>query len=164
MFTATIKDIWLGNLPVRGYPLYLVRDGTTVFYVGRSSDPASRLRGGHLNPSERSKLGILIKQHLPLSLDWTLELFEIAECGAIVAQWQPNEYQRFQTYRDDERYCWVSRDIAERAMIACYHPCFNVQGNPSPTPLPEQYQRPGQPEAGAKSIEQWIKELFGGQS
>lgn len=135
MITTTIGDVI--NDTVKGdegaaFKVYVVRDGETVFYVGKSrNNPVERLWqhlaliGPNHGPSE---LGQLIKDNAPDSHAWQVELRTVADC-------EPFIRQEFPVHR------LFDSDLAERAMIRTLHPCLNGTHNAHPTRLPERYRR-----------------------
>lgn len=114
--------------------IYLVRDGQTIFYIGKSGpDVVERMRT-HLGQEfrGRSKLdavGELIVANFPESELWLIEFYSSEECRWTI----PNS----KTLR------FVDTRTAEWCMIRHYKPCLNVSGNHyQATPLPKNYKRP----------------------
>ena len=71
MLEITIEKALEGNIDTSHHYLYLYRDESTVFYVGRSTSPLQRLYE-HLGKGEfrntPSPIGKTIHDNLPLSL------------------------------------------------------------------------------------------------
>ena len=114
--------------------IYLVRDGSTVFYIGKSdSDVIERLRT-HLGfefrgRRSRSDLGELIEANIPESESWNVELYTPDECRWAVP--------------DGESYFRISAKLAEWCMIRHFKPCLNIVANRErATVLPKRYKRP----------------------
>jgi len=164
MIRTTIKDAWLRKIDATAHPLYLFRDEDTVFYVGHSSSPLERLRhhlSAFVTDGGSGKLGKLLREHLPESLEWTMELFMVDDCDSLVKQLLPEQYEKFQQGNPEER-SWTARDIAEQALILFYHPHLNTQHNPDRSPLPEKYLNATQAAAKLgvheKTVRRWIDE------
>ena len=126
MITATIGELLSGKLDkmdTGGHYLYLVRDGETILYVGKSRDVIERLRG-HLGDGGwvfygPSQLGEMIRVNLPQSRGWEVVLLTPADCGA------------------------GDIDDAEEELIAHYNPHLNVMlKRHSSGDLPTQYKTP----------------------
>lgn len=138
MIRTTIGDLLAGKLDLalveaENPELYIVRDGALVFYVGKSSTPVDRLLthfgDGNWNWGRgTSDLGKLVKDNLPDSKSWQVELLSVADCElAIQLQFPKNKGRHM--------------DIAELALIRILNPCLNVMHNIKPTPLPAKYLR-----------------------
>jgi hypothetical protein len=123
------------------YPLYLVRDGDVIFYIGQSRSPLNRLQE-HMGETSRgglSMLGMLIKAQAPASYEWTYELRKPVECIEYAEEYYrslfPDAVSLFtDTFRET-----LDLDEAEIALIYHFKPCLNARGNPNRTPLPERY-------------------------
>jgi len=107
-------------------PVYVIRDGETVFYVGRTSQGISYRVGEHLGlwgrtPGAPSEVGRLILENMPESGSWQVDLMTRRDCH--------DEY-----LRDPDA------STAERAMIRKLRPCLNRQSNPNPSRLPDCYR------------------------
>jgi hypothetical protein len=90
MIQTNINTALAGNVGDAAYHvIYLYRDGDTVLYVGRSADPLQRLTE-HLGLTGiASRLGDTITDNMPASLEWTLELYTLADCLPLVEQYRP---------------------------------------------------------------------------
>src|SRR5947207_5838521 len=99
MLQMTIHQALIGNKETKEHCLYLYRDQEVIFYIGRSLFPLERLRE-HLGLGTfdrcRSPLGTLILEHLPHALFWTMELWTIADCDALVQQYRPEYHEWYQ--------------------------------------------------------------------
>jgi hypothetical protein len=110
----------------RELDLYLVRDGETVFYVGRSRLAFARIwehiRNGY---KARSDVGRFLLVNWPKSLHFEIELLSS----------QSPEFDR------------VGRDAAaaEELLIRRHRPCFNGSLNENPAALPAAYRLPSAP-------------------
>ena len=106
--------------------LYLVRDGDTVFYVGRSYRAFDRVwnhvRNGY---KARSDVGRFLLVNWPRSLHFEIELLSS----------RSPEFDR------------VGHDAAaaEELLIRCHRPCFNDSLNDDPISLPAGYRPPSSP-------------------
>jgi hypothetical protein len=104
------------------FTIYVVRDGDSVFYVGKSDDDCfSRLRThlGHDFRGQRSvsMLGEVIVRNLPESRHWTVELYTNEDTKRVVPK---QMYEGF--------FQWPT-DYAEMAMIQTLKPYLNVKLN-----------------------------------
>lgn len=129
MKTFTVAEI-LNHVvnPAIGHLIYLVRDGKCVFYVGQSKrDVVVRFRE-HMQ--EPSRLGRLIQLNQPLSLNWTVEFYTLADCRPFILQKSLFHMQEWEHF---------DMDMAESAMIQAMRPVVNQDFNPNPTPLPPKY-------------------------
>jgi hypothetical protein len=112
------------------YRLYLVRDGSLVFYIGQSKDAVNRLAnhiglGQNFIPS--SKLGALIVNNMEEAVNWDIDFLTIKDCHPIVREMYPKTKM-------------PTANIAEKALIKKFCPCLNVDHNDSPTQLPDKYK------------------------
>lgn len=126
-----------------GYTLYLVRDGETVFYIGKSMEPLHRLQY-HLGRTWNevySALGECIVANAPASYEWTVELWKPEECVEFVRERYLFISSQMADMVTETFTRTLDRDIAEEALIYRFRPCLNKDGNLHPTPLPEQYKR-----------------------
>lgn len=121
MLTLTVGDLQNDDTELKmiPYSLYVVREGETVFYVGKSKRSVyTRLlehigigRHGSITP-----LGRLILDNLPTSKTWHIDLTTLEETGEQYLGW------------------------AEEILIRKLRPCLNAASNPNPSPLPEKYR------------------------
>ncbi len=140
MITSTVGALLDGELDaleLAGHALYLVGDGETVFYIGRSRDPVGRmwqhlgltLTGGQLwSDYCLSPLGHLVKANLPEARDWRIELLTPAECEPVIHEMNPHFKH------------WDAAG-AEQALIWHWRPCLNCTHNDNPARLPDRYRR-----------------------
>lgn len=149
MLEFTIEEALDGNIDTNDHSLYLYRDGSTVFYVGRSISPLQRLYE-HLGKGDfsdiPSPLGKTILDNLPLSLGWTLLLFTVADCEPLVVVHRP-EYHDWYLQQMNRHLAREAAEVAEEALIEHYQPYLNIAGNRAARPLPQRYRR-GSPSAG----------------
>lgn len=141
MYNTTIGRALAGDIDTRrivGHYLYIVREDETVFYVGQSVHPLTRLQDHLIG---MSLLGNLITEYAPSSHKWTYDLLRPTECAA---------YIEILTGRQDIPRRELGKhpalfegdlNLVEEDLIAFPHPCLNVMGNCQATPLPEQYRR-----------------------
>lgn len=119
-----------------GHHIYVVRDGDVVFYVGKASNPIIRLLShlgkGNWGWTGTSVVGNLIRDNLPASENWQVEIFTPSECG--IEKGKIEETPTIVYYTDSA----ISE--AERQSIIKYKPCLNTIDNPQPTPLPKRYR------------------------
>jgi hypothetical protein len=104
MLEMTIADVLKRDIPpYDDHYLYIVRDGETVFYVGRSLDPVSRLHE-HICGGRRdvSYLGQLIRRcareanlFAAPALEWQVELLTLADCKPYIDRYKPDAYASF---------------------------------------------------------------------
>lgn len=124
-----------------GSEIYVVRDGDVIFYVGKSSNPFSRLHQ-HMGYERKlpSDLGTLIRNNSPESDEWTLECYRLKDCMPFIKQ------SFADMENEDEREFMVQFSCsdasrAEKHMIRYLRPCLNTLYNENPSKLPEKYQR-----------------------
>lgn len=103
--------------------LYLLRDETSVFYVGQSQVAFHRIwdhfYGGFKG---RSVLGRFIICNWPVSMRFTVEMMS-------------SRASRFTGVDNDLNRC-------EQLLIKQHSPCLNTTFNPNPAPIPGQYASP----------------------
>jgi hypothetical protein len=128
MFTATLREILSdsnGELLQHHNNLqqwlFVVREGSTVFWVGEASNVRRRV-GEHLG-GYPSALGKLILGNVPSSFDWIFEIWTLADCKPYLPTGTA-----------------LNVETGKRALVAHYQPCLNVADNLRPTPLPARYQ------------------------
>ena len=128
MKTVTVGDLLDGKPnELGGYDLYIIRDGSTVFYVGQSRNDAAQRVIGHLlgdYGSGPSSVGKLVIANWPSSRTWQVELLhspDVTEVGCGECQSSV-------------------RDRAERLLIGRYNPVLNATYNRNPTSLPDVYK------------------------
>jgi hypothetical protein len=107
----------------KGFDLYLFRDEKIVFYVGQSHLAFARvwehLKGGFKG---HSLVGRFMWNNWPASMKFTIELMSSKS-----AQFSEIGYDL---------------NAAERQLIECWSPCFNISLNSQPTPIPIYYLPP----------------------
>jgi len=107
----------------KGYDLYCIRDGETVFYVGRSYQAFGRvwehIRNGW---KVRSVVGRFLFTNWPASMNYEIEL-------------SSSRSPEFSAIRNDPA-------LAEEMMIKRYKPCLNDSLNAEPLDLPVKYMPP----------------------
>jgi len=131
MITVTLGDV-LGDLDnPPDACIYLIRDGDTVFYVGKSTRGVVNRILAHCGLSTRGSLrdnlGEFIFCNRPDSLTWQADLFTFEDCKPIIAEVFPNQKR-------------IDIDWAELALITRYRPCLNRAGNTDPNLLPARYK------------------------
>ena len=126
------------------YSLYVVRDGETVFYVGKTRQIEARLA---LHLEHRSLIGTLITRNKPQSDAWQVDLIAAEDCQDIVRAIFPpvkdisaDEVAAFFGHPPPDSPRAVSVEKAERALIRFLHPCLNAIHNIEPGRLPERYR------------------------
>lgn len=130
MKTVSIEDFVkkrVTNSP--GHLIYVVRDEALVLYVGQTERNVVVRFAEHLN--HLSRLGQLIKMNYPACLNWSVDLYTLADCRPYVAQ------QALWVVQDGLPY---DVDMAEIGMIQKMQPVVNFDHNPHPTPLPDAYR------------------------
>lgn len=139
MLTMAVKDFLEGTVEIGDalYCVYVVREGETILYVGRSSDPERRLREHFGQPwrSSGSAISVLFEQYPEEALAWQVDVYTLGECQPYVVSYL---HRLPEVYRDPAHYEESMRD-AEIAMILHLRPCLNVSNNPSPSRLPDKY-------------------------
>ena len=105
------------------FDLYLFRDDKIVFYVGQSHLAFNRvwdhLKGGFKG---HSLVGRFMWNNWPASMKFTIELMSSKSA----------------------QFAGAGNDLntAERQLIECWSPCFNISLNSLPTPIPIYYLPP----------------------
>jgi len=111
--------------------LYVYRDEDTIFYVGRSIHPYTRLLE-HLGKGARlpwpDRVGQIILDNMPESLNWTMEIWELKEL--ITAK----EYEQIAMHD-------VFIQTCEEELIYRLGPCLNAIVNKNGSHLPERYNK-----------------------
>jgi hypothetical protein len=135
MIHTTLGDIRADKVEATlDHNLYLIKDGETVIYVGKSEGyrgVLSRVKYPSWGPT-----AILIAYNHPASLTWQVVLLTLDDCDELINN--PIGHTYYQQ----------SSGImeAERDLIMHLHPCVNKVHNPRPTSLPAQYcPPPGHP-------------------
>ena len=138
MKTITLGSIIRDELPEtwdEPYEIYVIREGDTVFYVGKSKDCVIDRILGHLGEgtwgwSSGDELGDFIKFYEPGSHNWQVDLMTIKDCFPFIKKSHPDAKKARCTVAD-----------AESAMISHYGPCLNKMLNRNRRPSPEKYTR-----------------------
>ena len=153
MLTMTIEQATGRDAPdTEDHYLYLIRDGETVFYVGQSIDPITRL-SDHLGTALKfpgtgsDSLGWMIGDNLPDSLGWIFELYTLADALTFIKEHATERrlasYQRMVQRLLAEEGDWgdlkETKDMAEDAMIEHFRPCLNVARVHFESPIPMRY-------------------------
>ena len=124
--TVPVKQfILLEECPAawKALDLYIIRDESSVFYVGQSHQAFSRvwdhIKNGY---KARSEVGLFILCNWPKSMNFQIDLLS-------------SRAQEF-----DE----VENNLlrAEELLIKRYRPCFNISQNSEPCAIPETYFPP----------------------
>jgi len=123
----------------KGLDLYIFRDEAVVFYVGQSYLAFARVWEHLLNGFKgHSIMGRFVWCNWPTSMKFTIELLS-------------SQFEQFNLIGND-----VS--AAERLLIQCWSPCFNISQNNQPTPLPNSYLPPNAPFRRRRSLNMLIHE------
>ena len=149
MISTTIQEaLKMDSSEFEDHYLYLVRDGETVFYVGRSKNLLNRLGQvfGYTSPIDTMELRYLYMDNLPQSNAWVFEAFTLSDCEEEVMEYERNYSRNFNKERYRKRYydperLETSMKIAQQVLILKYKPCLNTIGNPTPSALPKNYKR-----------------------
>lgn len=131
MQTISVNDVIQNTLPETGWEkfrIYVFRDGGFIFYIGKTQENIIDRLEGHLGLSGRNEslVGKLVEDNAPLSYMWSIDLFTIDDCAAIVRR----HYQNAGT---------IDVDIVESAMILENSPALNRQLNAHPRALSSKY-------------------------
>lgn len=114
------------------YTLYLFRDDDCVFYVGKTERHVLERLAEHLRAG--SALGELVRDNLPSSLNWEIDLYCFQECASLV-----KKHLRVKMSLSEDQ--WRRGvQLGERALIREYHPALNVQHADDETDLPDRYR------------------------
>jgi hypothetical protein len=101
--------------------LYLFRDESVVFYVGQSHLAFARVWDHLLSGFHgHSIIGRFIWSNWPRSMRFTIELLS-------------SQFEEFHSLGNN-------LNAAEKQLIQCWSPCFNVSQNTLPTPVPDCYR------------------------
>lgn len=123
----------------KDYDLYIIRDDTTVFYVGQSHCAFSRVWDHLLGGIHgHAVVGRFIIVNWPKSGRFTIELLSSRSA----------------------RFSNLAQNLseAERSLIEDYCPCFNISLNGHPTPLPAIYLPPNARIKTIKSFKRMLRE------
>jgi len=109
MRTMTICQVWFRNINECEPGIYLIRDGETALYVGRSLHPLKRLHQHLFSESYwrgggSRKLRKLLEEHMRETRNWVVEVFNLDDCATFVAQYRPDHYEWLQSQRVGEHY------------------------------------------------------------
>jgi len=139
MLSVTLAELLQDDF--EGLPLavvYVIRDGETVFYVGRTSQGIKARIFGHLGlpgysyGASPSPVGRLIWENAPGCLTWQVEHWTVKDCLQDLGQWDPRWPDWWE--RSD------GSDV-EGNMIRALRPCLNYTHNENGRALPETYRR-----------------------
>jgi len=125
--------------------IYVVRDGETVLYVGKSVQPFYRLVSQHCHYTSPSYLGRVIKDNRPASDDWAYTLYHTSELiEEVKYALGPDEAKLYRRnlndiYRRD--YCINSGELA---LIVKLRPLLNSM-HADLKPYHERIREPQQP-------------------
>ena len=119
--SLTIKDVFANQWPSESNlaNIYIFRDKDIIFYVGSSTNVYNRVRahlGIKMRNSGNFKLYVLIKNNLPNSRNWNIDLYRVNSTSV----------------GDLVRY--------EMQIIKRLCPIINAHGNHHPMPLPMRYK------------------------
>lgn len=130
MISLTVDDILKKNATnALGHLIYVVRDDALIFYVGQSRRDVVTRFWEHLQ--KPSRLGQFIQLNEPVSHQWAVDFYALADCATFVRQKSLFALQEWQHF---------DMDMAEQAMIQGMHPVLNLDFNEKPTPLPTRYR------------------------
>jgi len=123
MITISVKDALNGNVPLtdEAYGVYVVRDGQTKIYVGKTErqDIVDRI-SWHLGNGPFTKvspLGRYIIKNKPRSHNWKIDILSLDDCNQIFEERGLPRRRKIRT--------------AETTLIHLYHPLINKQANDS---------------------------------
>jgi len=117
MLKTTIGEVYHCKVDCRFHCIYMIRDEDVIMYVGQSVDIQKRLQA-HIG---FDRVGEVICYSLPQSLGWTMELYSLNDCDALLND------------------CYLDVDSAEFDIIVHFKPCLNELYNRDKPILPERY-------------------------
>ncbi len=129
MKTLTFRDFMNGNYDDDDYSIYIVRDNSNVLYIGISRGNVynrwfstdychiSRFSNGAIRGN--SIIGQAIANNLPISLDWSIDLWRVEDCIQLLGDNSPCKSE----YDND------ALNKLERHLIKELNPIFNVTHN-----------------------------------
>jgi hypothetical protein len=138
MLRTTVDALLSGQiLTCLEHYLYMIADGETWLYIGRSAHPVERVyehlgfswRGG------RSPLGQAIARNLPQASTWQIQFLTLADCEPYVGEHETIDLESYH----DPAHLDLAIEAAEQALLLHFHPLLNVLGNDSVDCLPLQY-------------------------
>ena len=137
MIRLTIKEaIKFTGVIEEPCTLYMVRDGETVFYIGKSGSPINRILQ-HMGLADHfaatSPIGRCILANAPESDEWLFEMYTVDDCAPFFvgsAIKLPPANVRHPEFVD----------IAEMQMIKYWRPCLNIICNRDASPIPAKYR------------------------
>ena len=129
------------------YRFYVVSEEDTIFYVGKSKNPISRLctRLNPLMKRQDDKLGRFTRRYVDDAFtSWRFQLLTLKDCETLFVESrllpgydvEPIRAEVIEKYYSDTS--WAMRQV-EKVLIWLYQPCLNDKHNPFPTPLPIKY-------------------------
>lgn len=131
MQTITVNDVIDNTLPETGWEkfrIYVFRDEDFILYVGKTQENIIDRLEAHMGLTDRSEslVGKLVEDNAPLSYHWSIDLYTIDECVAMIRRHYPKARI-------------IDIDLVESAMILEHSPALNQQINPHPRALPSKY-------------------------
>src|SRR5258707_9670995 len=126
MLRYTIGDVLKMKWSGCEYQIYLFRHDRSraVLYVGQSTCPLLRTRQ-HINASSKLRIGIILRECMPDTLNWLVEDCSVAERDAVVQQHAKEDYESYTRRQRSYSLMCNSALIAEKAMIAHLKPLYN---------------------------------------
>jgi hypothetical protein len=123
ILTASDDDLDALDPDCAGYCVYRIYDKDATLYIGRATDPFTRLIehfGRGTRPSG-SAFGSFYQRYSDFTPRWAIDIYTIEECEALL-----------------QKPCYDASH-AERAMIQHFRPCLNKTNNPYSSRLPAHY-------------------------
>lgn len=120
--------------------IYVFRDEATVFYVGKSKEPQTRVLT-HLGRNYRfgcSNVGDMVEVNKPKSLSWQVDFYTLVDCLWAVPIYAPDTAEYYKAHLQDDREGLM--EIAEKCMIADLRPYLNSTYNHEAKALPDKYK------------------------
>ena len=84
-----VLDETITSQQLQDHYLYLVRDQEVILYIGQALNPVERLES-HIGlrwRRSKSPFGELFERNRPGSLEWKVELYRLADCADLLAQY-----------------------------------------------------------------------------
>jgi hypothetical protein len=141
----TFQDLIRNDNPNKSYPLYIVSENDTIFYVGKADNPIRRLCE-RLNPYAKNEpfTNFLRRYIYDAFSSWRVQLLTLQDCESFVVESLLMPEYDAKTIRSEVHEKYITNTLwamgqAERVLIWIYRPCINGTHTPFPTQLPAKY-------------------------
>jgi hypothetical protein len=128
LFQLLTLDPLLTTIP----GIYLLSHNNQIIYIGQTSQSLVARTQGHVKSENKTGFMDYVRFYSLSSCTWKASLLSLQQCEILAIQGQltPDDGQD----QDTHHASWAL-DVAEAALIAAYHPHFNIIRNLFPSPL-----------------------------